>query len=121
MLVANLFQAPRYFFERIFPGGRFELAVATHQRLAHAFGIVGEIETEAPLAAEEFTIYAGRIAIIGAQDFVVAHAQRGLAAIRAVRAGIRNVLHFPWPRLVAVGAAGKRADGTNIDAHAAFF
>src|SRR5580658_6112097 len=121
MLVANLFQAPRDFFERIFPAGRFELAVATHQRLAHAFGIVSEIETEAPLAAEEFAIYAGLIAIIGAQDFVVAHAQRGLAAVRAVRAGIRNVLHFPRPRLVAIGAAGERSDGTNINAHATFF
>src|SRR5271154_5171068 len=121
MLVANLFQAARYFFERVFPACRFQLAIAAHQRLAHAFGVGGEVETEAALAAEEFTVHAGLIAIIGAQDFVVAHAEGGLAAVRAVRAGIGDILHFPGARLIAIGAAGERADGTNIDTHTTFF
>ena len=61
------------------------------------------------------------VAIVGAQDFVVANAERGLAAVRAVRTGLGNVGHFPRARLVAVGSAGKRADRTDVDAHAAFF
>src|SRR5271167_4048863 len=121
MFVANLFQAPRHFFQRVFPACRLELAVAAHQRLAHAFGIAGEVETEAALAAEEFAVHAGLIAIIGAQDFVVAHAEGGLAAVRAVRAGIGDILHFPGARLIAIGAAGESADGAHINTHATFF
>ncbi len=29
------------------------------------------------------------------------------------------MVHLPWPRLVAIAAAGQCADGTNVDAHAA--
>src|SRR5579862_5254781 len=32
-----------------------------------------------------------------------------------------RVGHFPRPRFVAIGSAGERADGTDINAHAAFF
>ena len=32
-----------------------------------------------------------------------------------------NVIHLPWARLVAVAAAGQRAYGADVDAHAAFF
>ncbi len=59
VLVAHLLQAARDFFERIFPACRLELAVAANQRLAHALGVIGEIETEAALAAEEFAVDAG--------------------------------------------------------------
>src|SRR5579862_5306822 len=61
------------------------------------------------------------VAIVGTEDFVVADTQRGLASVRAVRAGLGDVGHFPWSRLIAVGSAGERADGADIDAHAAFF
>src|SRR5271163_4325508 len=98
-----------------------ELAVAANEWLTDALGIAREIESEAALATQEFAVHAGGIAIIGAQDFVVAHAERGLAAVRAVRAGIGNVLHLPRPRLVAIGAAGESADRANINAHATFF
>ena len=84
-------------------------------------GLRGEIEAEAAFAAEKFAVDAGLIAIIGAKDFVVADAEGGLAAIRAMGAGRGNVRHFPWPRLVTIGAAGERADRANIDAHAALF
>ncbi len=52
---------------------------------------------------------------------MIAHAQRGLAAVGAVRADGGNVLHFPGARLVAIRAAGERAYGANVDAHAALF
>src|ERR1700722_10684737 len=52
---------------------------------------------------------------------MVAHAERGLAAIRTMRADGGYVLHLPRTRLVTIGAAGERAHGTNIDAHAALF
>src|ERR1700686_4667635 len=32
-----------------------------------------------------------------------------------------DVLHFPWARFVAIGAAGERADRADVDAHAALF
>src|SRR5580692_8562632 len=38
-----------------------------------------------------------------------------------MRADRRDVGHFPRARLVAVCAARKRPNGTNVDAHAAFF
>src|SRR5260370_30552418 len=38
-----------------------------------------------------------------------------------MRANGGNVLHFPWARFVAIGAAGERADRTDVDAHAALF
>ena len=50
---------------------------------------------------------------------VVAHAERGLAAVRAVRADGADVVHLPGPRLVAVGAAGERAHRADVDAGAA--
>ena len=117
----SLPDAPRDFFESVFPARRFKRAVAADERLADALGIRGEIEAEASLGAEELAVRAGVIAIVGAQNFVVANAERGLAAIRAVGAGLADVGHFPRARLVAIGAAGERADGADIDAHAALF
>src|ERR1700735_5783704 len=61
------------------------------------------------------------VAIVGSQDLVVTHAQRGLAAIRAVGARIWHIGHFPGTRLITIGATGQRADRANINAHAAFF
>ncbi len=119
--VAHLFEAARNFFERVFPTRRFEFAVAANERLADSFRIVREIEAEAAFAAEELAIDAGMVAIIGAEDFIVANAERGLASVRAVRARLGNVGHFPRARLVAVGSAGERADRADINAHAAFF
>src|SRR5208337_4373753 len=52
---------------------------------------------------------------------VIAHAESDLASVGTMRANCGDIGHLPWPRLVAIGAAGERADGANIDAHAAFF
>ncbi len=52
---------------------------------------------------------------------MIAHAQRGLATVRTVRADGRNVLHLPGARFIAVGAAGQGAHGADINAHPAFF
>ena len=52
---------------------------------------------------------------------MVANAERGLAAVRTVRANGGHVFHFPGPRFVAIRAAGQCADRTNVNAHAALF
>src|SRR5262249_36619040 len=80
-----------------------------------------KVEPEAALGAKKITVESGEIAIVGAQNFVVADAKGGLAAVGAVRANRRDVLHLPWARLVAIGSAGESADGADIDAHPAFF
>ena len=47
--IARLLQAPRDFFQRIFPACRLELAVAANERLADAFGIVVKSYPKRPL------------------------------------------------------------------------
>src|ERR1700676_5551352 len=78
-----------------------------------------EVECVAALDAQEFAIDTGVVAVVAANDLVVAHAQRGLASVRAVGADGTDVLHFPRTRLVSIGAAGERADRADVDAHAA--
>ena len=81
--------------------------------------MIVEIESVAALDAEELAVDAGAVAIVAADDLVVAHAERGLAAVRAMRADGADVLHLPGARLIAISAAGERAHGADIDAHAA--
>src|SRR5476649_1840140 len=83
--------------------------------------MLGEVEAEAALHAEEIFIDTGKIAVVGAHDFVISNAQGGFAAVRTVRADRGDILHFPRAGLVAVGAAGQRSDRADIDAHAALF
>ena len=114
-------ETPGNFGQGIFPAGGHELAVAAHERQLQALRMLREIKSEAAFDAQKILVESGEIAIVGAQNFIVAHAQRGLAAIRAMRADRGDVGHFPRARLVAVRAAGERADGTDVDAHAALF
>src|SRR5271165_539896 len=83
--------------------------------------MLGEIKAEAALHTKEFLVDAGKVAIVGAQDLVIAHAERGLATIRAMGADGRDILHLPRPRLVAIRAARERANRAYVDTHAAFF
>ena len=121
MFFVNLLQTSRDFFQRIFPTRGFQSAVAPDERLAHALGVVSEIKTEASFRAQEFAVDAGMIPIVSAKNFIVAHAKGRLATVRTVRARIRNIFHFPRPRLITVSSARERADWANIDAHAALF
>ncbi len=86
-------------------------------------GALDKVKSEAALGAEKVAIDAALVAIVGAHNFGavvrLAHAQRHLAAVGAMRANRRHVIHLPRPRLVAIAAAGKRAHGANVDAHAA--
>src|SRR5689334_16824348 len=82
--------------------------------------MVVEIEPIAAFDTQELAVDAAAIAIVAADDTVVAYAQRGLAAVAAVRADRPDVFHLPRPRLVAVGPAGQRAHGANVDTRAAF-
>src|SRR5437899_7423861 len=87
--------------------------------------MIGKIKSVTSLDAEEIAIDAALITIVSPHNFHAgvgpANAQRGLAAIRAMRAGGADVLHFPRACLVAIRARGKRAYRTNINAHAALF
>src|SRR4029077_11647115 len=89
--------------------------------LADAFCMIREVEPKSSLAAQKLAIDAGMVAIVGAQNFIVAYAQRRLASVRAMRARISHVSHFPRARLIAVSTAGESADRANVNAHAAFF
>ena len=80
-----------------------------------------EIKSEASFRAQEFAVDAGMIPVVSAKNFIVTHAKRRLAAVRTVRARIRNIFHFPRPRLITVSAARERAHWANINAHAALF
>src|ERR1039457_3677245 len=82
-------------FERLGPGRRLELAVLAYQRSLDSLGVVREIEGVAALDAEELAVAAGAVAVVAADDFVVANAERRLTAVRAVRADGPNVLHLP--------------------------
>ncbi len=117
----HLLDAACDFLECVLPARGLELSVAAHEWLADAFRIRGEIVAEATLGAQEFAVEAGMVPIIGAQDFVVAHAERGLAAVRAMGARLRDVGHLPGARLITIRAAGERADRADVDAHTAFF
>src|SRR5260370_24511193 len=83
--------------------------------------MLGEIKTEAILDAQQIFVDAAHVAVVGTNNFVIADAERGLAAVRTVRADGRDILHFPGARFVAISAAGERADRANVDAHAALF
>src|SRR4029077_20795320 len=104
-----------------FPGNGKELVALAHHGLANTVFMLRKIKTEAALHAKEVLVYAGEIAIVRAHDFVIAHAESNFAAVGAVRTRRGHVFHFPGVRLVAIRAAGERADRANVDAHAALF
>src|ERR1700683_607769 len=105
--------------ERLGPRDRFEFAVNAQERRLQAVRVTGKVETVAPLDTKKLAIDAGAVAIVAADDLVVADAQRGLAAVGAMRANGAHVLHLPGPRLIAIGTASERADGADVNAHAA--
>ena len=98
--------------------GSKPFARAQHGRL-QAFRMLDEIESVAALDAQKFAVDAAAVAIVAANDLVVADAQRGAAAVGAMRADGADVLHFPGPRLITINAAGERAHRTDVDAGAA--
>src|SRR5947208_3817245 len=117
----NLFQARGSQAEGFLPGGRFLAPVTANQRRRQAFFAVDKVPPKAPLDAQEFAVHAGVVAIVGADDLVIADGERRLASVAAVVADSARVGKLPGPRLVAVSAAGKRAHRANVDAHAALF
>src|SRR5208337_1139642 len=105
----------------LFPRNGIELFSLAQKRLLDALRMLGEIKAEAPFHAEKVPVDAGKVAIVGAEDFVVTDAEGGLAAIGAMRADRGNILHFPGPRFVTVRSASQRADGADVNAHAALY
>src|SRR5579863_5249393 len=114
-----LFQLARGRRQRVRPRYRLQPTLLTNHRRLQAFRTVHEIAGVPPLDAQEFAVEARAVAIVAADDFVIANAQRGLAAVGAVRANGPDVFHLPGPRLIPIRAAGERAHRTDIDAHPA--
>src|SRR5438128_11547726 len=104
-----------------FPGNGEKFVALAYHRLLDAIRVFREIETETALDAQEVAVDAAHVAVVGADNFVIANAERGLAAVRTVRANRGHVFHFPGPRFVAIRAAGQCADRTDVNAHAALF
>ena len=125
ILVANLGELLPDQLKRFFPGGRSQLAILANQRLRQPLFMIREIEGVAALDAEKISVDAALVAVVAAHNLHAGigapHAQRGLAAVAAVRADGADVLHLPRPRLVAIRAGGERADRADVDAHAALF
>ena len=119
--VVNRLQLARCGLRGFFPGNGIELVALANQGLPNALRVFGEIKPKPSLHAQEISVDPAQVAVVRAQNFVVAHAERRLAAIRTVRADRRNVLHLPRPRLVAIGSAGQRSDRADINAHSALF
>jgi len=106
------------------PGGGFELAGrVADEGLGKAGGAFDKVEAKAALGAEEVAVDAAFVAIVGADDLrsIVgrAHAESHFAAVGAVRADGGDVAHLPGTGLVSIAAAGERAHGAHVDAHAA--
>jgi len=121
VMVASIGKAFSNQLESFFPAGWSEAAILANERLNNAVIVMCEIECVAALDAKKIAVDAAHVAVVGAQNFVIAHAERSLAAVRTVRADGRNVLHFPRARFVAIGAAGERPDRADVDAHTALF
>src|SRR3989442_8601125 len=81
--------------------------------------MVVEIECVAALDTEKLAIDAGVIAIVTANNLVIADAEGGFTAGRTMRADGSDVLHFPGAGFRSIGAAGPRANGGDIATHAA--
>src|SRR6267142_1165135 len=121
VLGVNFFELGGGGLRGFFPGDGKELVALAQERLTDALFVLREIETEAAFYEQKIVVNAGKVAIVGAHDFVIAYAERDFAAVGAVRARCGDVLHLPRARLVAIGAAGERAERANVDAHAALF
>src|ERR1700720_1359619 len=102
----NFFQLCRGSLCGFFPGNWIKLVALAHHRLADALFMLGKIEAKAAFHAEKITVDAGKVAVVRAHDFVITHAERDLATVRAVCTSGGDVLHFPRTSLVAIRAAG---------------
>src|ERR1700722_16472233 len=111
--------------ERFFPCRRSQPAFLADQRLRQSLFVIGKVEPIASLDTKEVSVGATLVAVVPADNFRARvrspHAQRGLAAVAAMRAHCAYMLHFPWPRFIAICARGEGAHRADVDAHAALF
>ncbi len=124
--IASLFEFAGGQPQSVLPGSLRELAlVVAHQRPGEAVLTFDKIKSETALGAEKVAVDAALVAIVGAHDLrpviVLPHAQGHLAAVGAMRANGRDMVHLPGPGFIAIRAAGQRAHRADVDAHAALF
>src|SRR5205807_1976393 len=77
------------------PRYRLQLSIHPQQRRLQPIGMVGEIKAIPALHTQERAVDPRAVAIVPADDLIVARAERGLAAISAVRADGADMLHLP--------------------------
>ena len=119
--VVNRLQLCRCRLRRLFPRNGIKFVAFANHRLPNALRVRREIKTKAALHAQKIFVNSTQVAVIRTQNLVIAHAQRRLAAVRAMRANRGNIRHLPRPRFVTIRPARQRAHRTNINAHPAFF
>src|SRR5262249_39481712 len=73
-----------------FPRDGKQLIALANERLLDALGMLREVEAEAAFDAEEVAVDTAHVAIIGSNNFVIADAERGFAAVRTMRANCRD-------------------------------
>src|SRR5439155_24429378 len=86
--------------EGFLPGGRFQAPVAANQRRRQALFAIDKVPSKAAFHTEKLTVHAGMVAIVGADDLVIADGEGGLATVAAVVADGAGVGELPGPRLV---------------------
>src|SRR5258708_39728583 len=90
--ILDLLEPASHQFQRLAPGGLFELPVFADQRRLQPLGMMREVECVASLDAQELAVDARPVAVVAANDLVITNAQRGLAAVRAGCADSAHVL-----------------------------
>src|SRR6202007_441641 len=81
VLLAYCRQTHCCLFQSLLPARRLEPPAEADQGLVQPLGMASEVESKAAFGAEKITVVTGEVAIIDAENFVVAHAERRFAAV----------------------------------------
>ena len=74
VLGVNLFQLGRCRLSGFLPRNGEEFVALAHHGLLDALGVTGEVEAKTAFHAKEVAVDAAQVAVVGAQDFVIANA-----------------------------------------------
>ena len=105
--------------QRLGPRHFFEFAVLAHQRRLQTLRMIVEIERVAPLMHRNSPLMPERSRLLPRMIWSLRVPSVVLQPSRAMRADGADVGHLPGPRLIAIDAAGQRADRADVDARAA--
>src|SRR4051812_1666537 len=125
MLFAGFLEFLSNQLKRFFPCSRRQLPIFADQGLRQTIFMVSKIESVAALDTQEIPVDAALVAIVAAHNLHAslgaAHAQRGLASVRAMSACRADMIHFPRTRLITISSRRQRAHRADVDARTALF